>query len=191
MLVSINGCNQSPEIPEPAPVSYPEVTTDYLFEHRIIAYVPTFGEKVISTLPYEIATFDEDYIFYLVARLPDPNSSAQIKRTHTRYYLWLERTSKGWLDFTQAYSYELGRLNILGHNSSIRSGKFYKNYTIDLSLEQIQQVRNSGLTLNMGNKKSHVSTIFLPKEYIDAFLLTLEKSECHHDETNDHNRSQD
>jgi len=177
VLFSISGCREPIEIPEPTPVQLPEITTDYLFEHRIIAYAPTFGEKIISTLPYEIATFDEDYIFYLVARLPDANSSTQTKRTNPHYYLWLERTSKGWLDFTQAYSHELGRLTILGHNSNIRSGRFYKNYTIDLSLSQIQHLRDSGLTLNMGNKKAQISTIYLPKEYIDAFLLTLEKSD--------------
>jgi len=176
LLFSINGCREPIEIPESTPVTYPEVTTDYLFEHRIIAYMPTFGEKVISTLPYETATFDEDYIFYLVARLPDPNSSAQTKRTDTRYYLWLERTSKGWLDFTYVYSEELGRFMIIGHNSSIRSGRFYKNYTIDLSLLQIEYMRNSGLTFHLYNNNKQSSTIFLPKEYIEAFLLALENN---------------
>ena len=177
LLVSISGCEELVEIPEPTPVTYPEVTTDYLFEHRIIAYMPTFGEKVISTLPYEITTFEEDYVFYLVARLPDTNSSAQTKRTKTRYYLWLERTSKGWLDFTQAYSDKLGRFTIIGHNSSIRSGRFYKNYTIDLNLSQIEYVRKSGLTFRLYNRNEKSSTIHLPKEYIEAFLLALEKNQ--------------
>ena len=176
VLISISGCREPVDIPEPTTaVELPEVTTDYLFEHRIIAHMPTFGEKVISTLPYETATFDEDYIFYLVARLPDPNSSAQTKRTDTQYYLWLERTSKGWLDFTQAYSNELGRFVVVGHNSSIRSGRFYKDYTIDLTLTQIEYVRERGLTLFLYGKNAQPSTIYLPKEYIEAFLLALDK----------------
>ena len=173
ILLSINGCTKLSKIPEPTPVEYPEVTSDYLFEHSIITYAPAFGEKVVATLPYETANFNEDYIFYLVAHLPDPNSSAQTKRTKRRYYLWLERTSTGWLDFTQAYSNELGRFAIVGHNSSIRSGEFYKNYTMDLSLAQIEQVRDSGLTLQLHNKNGQSSTIYLPKEYIQAFLLVL------------------
>jgi hypothetical protein len=177
VLFSINGCKEPVDIPEQTTaVPLPEVTTAYLFEHRIIAHMPTFGEKVISTLPYETTTFDEDYIFYLVARLPDPHSTAQTKRTSTRYYLWLERTSNGWLDFTQAYSNELGRFVIVGHNSSIRSGRFYKDYTIDLSLSQIEFVRNKGLTFHLYNNNAQSSTIFLPKEYIEAFLLALENN---------------
>ena len=176
VLFSINGCKEPVDIPEQTTaVPLPEVTTAYLFEHRIIAHMPTFGEKVISTLPYETTTFDEDYIFYLVARLPDPHSTAQTKRTSTRYYLWLERTSNGWLDFTQAYSNELGRFVIVGHNSSIRSGRFYKDYTIDLSLSQIEYVRKRGLTLQLYGKNTKPSTIYLPKEYIQAFLLALDK----------------
>ena len=176
VLFSINGCKEPVDIPEQTTaVPLPEVTTAYLFEHRIIAHMPTFGEKVISTLPYETTTFDEDYIFYLVARFPDPNSSALTKRTTTRYYLWLERTSKGWLDFTQAYSKELGRFAVVGHNSTIRSGRFYKNYTIDLTLAQIEYVRKRGLTLQLYGKNTKPSTIYLPKEYIQAFLLALDK----------------
>ena len=175
VLLIISGCREPIEIPEPTPAQLPKITTDYLFEHRIIAYAPTFGEKVISTLPYEIATFDEDYIFYLVARLPDANSFTQTKRTNPHYYLWLERTSKGWLDFTHGYSKKLGRFIVIGHNSSIRSGKFYKNYTIDLSLSQIEHVDNSGVTFHLYNNNGKSSTIHLPKEYIKAFLLALKK----------------
>ena len=176
ILLSISGCKEPVKIPEQTVTELPEVTTDYLFEHRIIAYAPTFGEKLISTLPYETTTFDETYILYLVAHLPDPNSSVKIKRTKARYYLWIERTSKGWLDFTQAYSNELGRFVIIGHNSSIRSGRFYKNYTIDLTLSQIEQVQKSGLTFLLQNRNAQSSTIYLPQEYIKAFLLALKKS---------------
>ena len=175
----LSGCAQIEPIPQPVVVEKPDITTEYLFKHRIITNEPTFGEKVLSTLPYETTTFDEAFIYYLVARLPDTNSTTPAKRTKEHYYLWVERTSDAWLNFTHAYGDDLGPLSITGHNSSIRSGRFYKNYSVDLSLEQVKAIQHSGLTLTMANKQKKHTTIFLPKAYVDAFLMILNNQQLH------------
>jgi len=168
------GCSQHHENPLPASETVPEITTEYLLEHRIISYAPKYHEKVITTLPYEIQTFEENYLLFLVARLPDANSTALMKITEPRYYLWLERRSESWRDFVAVYSRQLPSLAIKAHYSSIRSGKYYKDYTIDFTLQQLHKVQESGLAVTLVNIQNHRSTIELPKHYIEAFVKMLE-----------------
>ena len=173
-LLLSSGCSQhSDEVP-PLPESMPEITTDYLLKHRIISYAPKYHEKVITTLPYEIQTFDENYLLFLVARLPDANSTAVIKITEPHYYLWLERRSESWRDFVTVYSRQLPTLTIKAHYSSIRNGKYYKDYTIDFTLQQLHKVQENGFAVTLVNKQNHRSTIELPKHYIEAFVKMLE-----------------
>ena len=169
-----SGCSQHSDEVSPLPESVPEITTEYLLEHRIISYAPKYHEKVITTLPYEIQTFEENYLLFLVARLPDANSTAIIKITEPHYYLWLERRSDNWRDFVAVYSRQLPALEIKGHYSSIRNGKYYKDYTIDFTLQQLSKVKNSGLAVTLINNKKERSTIDIPKHYIQAFLKMLE-----------------
>jgi len=175
-LLLFIGCAQQPDVAELSPETVPEITTAYLLEHRIISYAPKYHEKVITTLPYEIQTFEENYLLFLVARLPDANSTAAIKITEPHYYLWLERRSESWRDFVAAYSRQLPSLAIKAHYSSIRNGKYYKNYTIDFTLQQLREVQERGLAVTLINRQNHRSTIEIPKHYIQAFLQMLELS---------------
>ena len=179
ILLLSTACSQHADEIPPEAKTVPEITTEYLLEHRIISYAPKYHEKVITTLPYEIQTFKENYLLFLVARLPDANSTALIKLTKPRYYLWLERRSDGWRDFTTVYSRQLPSLGIKGHYSSIRNGAYYKDYTIDFTPKQLSHIQEHDLVLTLINKKKVRSTIEIPKNYIQAFLKMLELSNSH------------
>ncbi|MEN8147164.1 MAG: hypothetical protein ABFR02_06060 [Campylobacterota bacterium] len=174
-LFIISGCAKKDEKLQVEPTPVPEITTAYLLEHRIIAYEPKYQEKIIATLPYEIKTFDESYLIYLVARLPDKNGSALLKTKNPRYYLWLERRADNWRDFIAVYSTGAAPLKINAHYSAIREGHYYKEYTIDFTLQQLRSVQESGIDLILINKQNIRSTLSLPKHYIKAFLKMLEK----------------
>lgn len=169
------GCTAA-EKAKPTTTPPPEITADYLLKHRIISYAPRFHEKVISTLPYEIQRFDESYRLNLVARIPDKESGSLLKASHPRYYLLLQRSSDGWLDFTAVHTPNLTPLKIVSHYSSIRQGRFYKEYTIDFTLEQLYSLETSGLELLLINKKNETSTVTLPTHYISAFLKMVEEN---------------
>lgn len=172
-LAMLSGCAQHVEKPLPAPEPLPEITADYLLEHGIISYAPQFHEKIIATLPYEIVTFEESYLVCLVARLPDPESRARIRRTEASYYLWLQRKSGGWRDFTAVYSAHMPDLKIHPHYSSIRNGLFYKDYTIEVKPEMLQKVQENGAEFTLVNNQNIRSTIAIPADYIKAFLEML------------------
>ena len=169
------GCTQEAKKPVPPSVTLPEITTAYLLEHRIIAYEPKYQEKIIATLPYEIKTFDESYLTYLVARIPDKNSSVLLQPKGPRYYLWLERRADNWRDFVTVRSASIAPLTINAHYSAIRQGHYYKEYTIDFTLQQLRSVQKSGIELTLINRQNISSTVSLPKHYIKAFLKMLEK----------------
>jgi hypothetical protein len=173
-LTLLLGCSAE-KTPQPT-TTPPQITADYLLKHRIIAYAPRFHETVITTLPYEIKRFKEEYLLYLVARIPDPTSNALLKPSKPRYYLWLERRSDGWLDFTAVHTPNLTPLTIASHFSAIRQGRFYKEYTIDFTLEQLYSLQSSGLELSLINKNNETSSVTLPKHYIVAFLKMLEET---------------
>jgi len=174
-LALLLGCSAEKR-PQPTTTPPPEITADYLLKHRIIAYAPKFHETVIATLPYEIKTFKETYLLYLVARIPDTQSDVLLKPAKPRYYLWLERRSDGWLDFTAVHAPNLTPLTIASHYSAIREGRFYQEYTIDFTLEQLYSLQSSGLELLLINKDNETSTVTLPKHYIVAFLKMVEES---------------
>ncbi len=175
-LFIMQGCTRHSEAVRVEPTTLPEITTAYLLEHRIIAYEPTYHEKIIATLPYEIKTFDEDYLIYLVARLPEEQSDSVLKTKGPHYYLWLERRADNWKDFSVAYTEELGILKLSSYYSSIREGHYYKEYTVDFTLEQLDSLQDLGLTLLLVNPKNERSRITLPSSYIKAYLEMLPKS---------------
>lgn len=172
-LLFINGCANHQETIPVAPAAVPDIDTAYLLEHRIISYEPRYQEKIITTLPYEIRNFDESYIMYLVARLPDGNSTSVLSSKEPHYYLWLERRSNNWRDFTTAQAAGLGTLKIDSHYSAIRQGHFYKEYTIKFRLDQFFAVQDSGLELVLMNQQGVKSTITVPGVYIQAYLEML------------------
>ena len=169
-LIIVSGCTKNEEKLQVEPTVVPEITTAYLLEHRIISYQPKYQEKIIATLPYEIKTFDESYLLYLVARIPDKNSSALLKTKEPHYYLWLERRADNWRDFVVVHSDSVTPLTINAHYSSIRQGHYYKEYTIDFTLEQLSSVQDSGLDLLLVNQQNLTSTINIPSLYIKAYL---------------------
>ena len=173
ILFIFNGCAEHEETVQPKAVDVPEITTAYLLEHRIISYEPRYGEKVLNTLPYEIQNFDENYVIYLVARLPDGNSTSVWKAKEPHYYLWLERRSGNWRDFTTVEAAGLGKLKIDSHYSAIRQGNFYKEYTINFGLEQLLAVKDSGLELVLINQQGVKSTVTIPSVYLKAYLKML------------------
>ena len=168
------GCSAE-KTPQPM-TTPPEITSEYLLKHRIITHDPKFHETVITTLPYEIKRFKESYRLYLVARIPDAEREVFLKPAKPRYYLWLERRSDGWLDFTSVHAPNLTPLTIASHYSAIRHGRFYKEYTIDFTLGQLYSLQASGLELLLINKNDDTSTVTLPKHYITAFLKMLEET---------------
>ncbi len=172
-VLFFNGCTTA-EKHAPAPLPPPQVTTAYLLEHRIISYEPKYQEKVIATLPYEIVRFDESYLLYLVARIPDENRSAVFVKTEPHYYLWLERKAESWRDFTEVHAVKIDSLRINAHFSAIRKGVFYKEYTVDFTLEELEYVQDSGLDLLLINQNNDTSEIALPSHYVKAFLKMVE-----------------
>jgi len=160
-------------LPPPAePVKLPKITTEYLLKNRIISYAPQFHEKILTTLPYEIENFEEHYRFHLVARVPDAEAPRDLQ---PKFYLWLVRYADNWRDFVAVYAENRTPLLIKPHYSNIRQGVFYEEYTIDLSLEQLKSVREKGLSLTLINAAHIRSEIFLPPEYIQAFLEIIKK----------------
>ncbi|WP_345974066.1 hypothetical protein [Sulfurimonas sp. HSL3-7] len=175
ILPLLLGCTAE-KTPEPATTTpLPEITTAYLLEHRIISYAPKFQEKTVTTLPYEIKRFEESYLLYLVARLPDKNGASVFKSAQPVYYLWLERMSDNWRDFTAVHSAIEASLDIDAHYSAIRHGKFYEEYTIDFTYEQLTGVKDSGLDLLLVNRHNLTSDISIPAHYIKAFLEILQE----------------
>jgi hypothetical protein len=173
IVLLFNGCTTAQK-PAPAVPPPPQITTAYLLEHRIISYEPKYQEKIIATLPYEIVRFDESFQLNLVARIPDENRSAVFVSKEPRYYLWLQRKSDNWRDFTEVHAVNIASLQINAHFSAIRKGVFYKEYSIDFTLEQLQHVQGSGLDLLLINQNNDTSEIALPSHYIKAFLKMLE-----------------
>ena len=174
MFISLQACSQKHLEPLPPQTEPPEITTAYLLEHRIISYAPQLHEKILSTLPYEMENFEERYRFHLIARLPDTSASDPAE---THYYLWLVRYADNWRDFTAAYSNTLGVLKIEPHYSNIRQGVFYEEYTVDFTLEQLKRLQTQGLSLTLFNNARLRSEIFLPPEYLQAFLQLLKEQE--------------
>ncbi len=175
-LLIISGCTKDIEKPQAEPAALPEITTAYLLEHRIIAYEPKQHEKIVATLPYEIKTFDESYLIYLVARLPDNNSSEKTNAKSPRYYLWLERRAANWRDYVVARSPNMPPVKIKAHYSNIRQGQYYEEFTIDFRLEQLSYVKESGLELLLINQQYLTSTITIPSLYIKAYLEMIENA---------------
>ena len=172
ILMTLQGCTQftAQAISASKP---PEITTDYLLEHRIITHDSRYQETIISTLPYEIKTFDEEYRLYLIARIPDENSTILLRSNQPHYYLWLERRADNWRDFIGVRSIVLSPLTVNSYYSSIRQGRYYKEYTIDLTLEDIHTVEGSGLELLLYNSAGIMSSVTLPSLYLKAFLAML------------------
>lgn len=168
-----SGCANHKETIQVAPVAVPDIDAAYLLEHRIISYEPRYQEQIVNTLPYEIRNFDESYIICLVARLPDENSTSVWKSTEPHYYLWLERRSNNWRDFTTVQAAGLGILKIDSHYSAIRQGHFYKEYTINFRVDQLFAVQDSGLELVLINQQGIKSTVTIPADYIRAYLKML------------------
>ncbi len=176
-LVTLSGCAEKEEMLQVKPAAdLPEITTAYLLEHRIISYEPTYHEKIIATLPYEIKTFDEGFLIYLIARIPDKNSSTHLKTRVPRYYLWLERRADNWRDFVAVRSAIASPLTIKPHNSTIRQGHYYKEYTIDFTLKQFMYAEDSGVKLTLVNQQNQTSTIIIPSLYIKAYLEMIRES---------------
>ena len=175
-LIIVGGCAKHEEKLQIEPAVMPEITTAYLLEHRIISYEPRFHEKIIATLPYEIKTFDESYLIHLIARIPDNNSTVAIQAKQPHYYLWLERRADNWRDFTVVRSSSMSMLRIHPHYSSIRQGLYYKEYTVDLILEQISQIQDRGLTLELINQQNQRSVITIPSLYIKAYLEMIRQN---------------
>lgn len=173
IIFSFYGCTQQEHSPEPIPTPPPEITTAYLLEHRIIAYEPKYHEKIIATLPYEIKTFEESYLVYLIARIPDKNSKTLLQSKEAKYYLWLERRADNWQDFVAVRSTSLAPLSIHPHFSTIRQGHYYKEYTIDFTLEQLSRIQDRDLDLLLSNQKNYTSTVTIPSLYIKAYLKMI------------------
>jgi hypothetical protein len=175
ILPLLLGCTAGKK-PEPtAKMPPPEITTAYLLEHRIISYAPKFQEKIVTTLPYEIRRFEESYLLYLVARIPDTNGASVFKAAQPVYYLWLERISDNWRDFSAVRSTIEAPLEIYSHYSAIRHGEFYEEYTINFTPEQLAGVQDSGLDLLLINQHNQRSNINIPAHYIKAFLEMLQE----------------
>lgn len=175
ILPLLIGCTTGKK-PEPTSTTPPpEITTAYLLEHRIISYAPKFQEKIVTTLPYEIRCFEESYRLYLVARIPDKNGDSVFKATQPVYYLWLERISDNWRDFTAVRSVIEAPLEIYAHYSAIRHGKFYEEYSINFTPAQLAGVQDSGLDLLLANKLHQTSNITVPVHYIKAFLQIIKE----------------
>ena len=175
-LMLISGCAKHEEKLQAEPAVIPEITTAYLLKHRIISYEPRFHEKIIATLPYEIKKFDESYLIYLIARIPDKNSTATLQTKEPRYYLWLERRADNWRDFTVVRSSSMSPLRINPHYSTIREGKYYKEYTVDLMFKQMPQVEEQGLTLELINQQNQRSVITVPSLYVKAYLEMIRQN---------------
>jgi len=176
-LVMLSGCAEKEEMLQvESAAEVPEITTAYLLKHRIISYEPKYHEKIIATLPYEIKTFDESYLIYLIARIPDKNSTVQLKTRVPHYYLWLERRADNWRDFVAVQSAIATSLTIKPHYSTIREGRYYKEYTIDFTLEQFRSAEDSGVKLMLINQQNQRSTITIPSLYIKAYLEMIKQS---------------
>ena len=169
MLVIVGGCAKHEQKLQVAPAIMPEITTAYLLKHRIISYEQKNQEKVMAILPYEIKTFDESYRLYLIARIPDTNNSTMTEIRKPHYYLWIERKADNWRDFVAVRS-NISPVKINAHFSSIRDGHYFKQYSIDLTLDQLSSVQDSGLNFLLFNQKNITSTIALPSLYIKAYL---------------------
>jgi len=177
-FILFNGCSQPVAAPLPhVDKKLPTITAHYLFEHRIVSHNPLLQTEYIATLPYEIRTFDESYRLYLVANFKTAHQSLKTTIKEPSYYLRVERNAKNWRDFTQVYSPSLTSLVLESHDSHIRQGQFYKNYTIALSKKQLLASRKRGFRVTLTNRHKDQSLLALPKTYVEAFLMMIDETE--------------
>jgi len=162
------GCAEKKVI-APTPKVKPEITATYLFEHRIISHSPSREKIVLTTLPFEIKTFNETYILNLVSQIPTGSQSDK----NPQYYVSVQRQASNWQEYKYVYSEQTTNLILNSSYSGIRNGVFYTNYTIDLSYEQLLQLQNSDFYLTLSNAHKGRTLIELPKVYIQAFIMII------------------
>lgn len=168
----MQGCANKTVAPNPTPQVKPQITASYLFEHRIISQRTLIHKKTLTTLPFEIKTFDETYILNLIAEIP---TDAKTEEQPT-YYLWIQRQAKNWQDYTHVYSAQVSDLTLTSPYSGIREGTFYTNYVITLTYEQLQKLKNEDLYLTLTNTQKGKTLIELPQVYLEAFVMMINHS---------------
>ncbi len=173
-MLLISGCSISKETQVKKEAKQVKLTAAELFEHRIVTNESKIKKYAVSTPPYERIDFDQQFLVYLMAqRVTD----ARAKDSKTHYYIWIERTSGAWLDFTQAYSQELGRLEIQSHFANIRNGRFFKSYTLEIRPDQMKRLQEGSLKVQVTTKLGDQATITLPRTYVQAFLQIIKLPE--------------
>ena len=163
------GCAEK-KVVAPTPKVKPEITATYLFEHRIISYSPSRDKVVITTLPFEIKTFNETYILNLVAQMLTDSQSDK----NPQFYISVQRQASDWQKYKYVYSEQTNNLTLNSSSSGIRNGIFYTNYTIDLSYKQLVLLQNSDFYLTLSNTHNGKTLIELPQVYIQAFILMVD-----------------
>ena len=166
----MQGCANKIVAPSPIPKVKPQITASYLFEHRIIAQRPLVHEKTITTLPFEIKTFDETYILSLIAEIP---TDVKTEKRPT-YYLWIQRQANNWQEYKYVYSAQVSDLTLTSPYSGIREGVFYTNYVITLTYAQLQKLRKEDLYLTLTNTQQGRTLIELPQVYLEAFFMMID-----------------
>ena len=163
------GCAENTVIVS-TPKVKPEITATYLFEHGIISHSPSRETTLLTTLPFEIKTFDESYILNLVAQIP--TTSQKDQKSH--YRISIQRQAGDWQNYKYVYSKQVSGLTLKSPYSGIRHGVFYTNYIIELSYAQLVQLQNKDLYLTLSNTHQAKTLIELPRIYIQAFIMMID-----------------
>ena len=163
----ISGCSSEKNLEVNNVSKKTNITADYLFEHRIVTNEAKIHKHIMTTPPFEVVDFDEQFLVYLIVQRVNIEGN---KDNGPRYHIYIERTASDWLDYTQAYATHLGRFEIQSHFANIRQGRFFKSYTLALVEGQFQRLDNSALTFVVATKIGQQKRITIPAVYIEAYL---------------------
>ena len=166
MLLTI-GCSGSASPETKNVLKKTKITADYLFEHRIVTNEAKINKHIMTTPPFEVIDFDEQFLVYLIVQRVNIKGT---KDNGPRYHIYIERTATDWLDYTQAYATHLGRFEIQSHFANIRQGRFFKSYTIALVEGQFQRLDNTPLTFVVSTKIGQQKQITIPTVYVEAYI---------------------
>ena len=168
-MLLVLGCSSNDKPEAKNTIKKSKITADYLFEHRIVTKEAKIDKHIVTTPPYEIVDFDEQFLVYLMVQRVRLKSA---KDTSTRYYIYIERTAQDWLDYTQAYSRNLGNFEVQSHFANIRQGRFFKSYSLTLTESQFKQLGTGPLTFTVSTKIAQQKRIRIPSVYVKAFVKT-------------------
>ncbi len=173
-LLFLSGCSLKTAVPKPPS----PMTAKYLMQNMEQVYSETLKQTKVQTLPFHEHTYtdtNETITSVLVADYYDQESDYAAKhQSRIAYYLWITYTADHWGEFKTALPLQGTSLDVITHRSSIRSGIYFQEFSINFEREQLEQSRDEGLNLVLFGEKSTI-VVNLPPLYLQTFLTHIDQ----------------